>query len=231
MKETPASRRHFLTTGLSAIPAVVTLGLPVTATAATKSAEADVSPAEDLMREHGALNRILLIYDEARLRLENGKSVDPQVISQSAELIRAFIENYHEKLEENHLFPRFEKANKLTDLVAVLRKQHEAGRELTSQIISDSPSIKTRARELASALSAFNRMYRPHEAREDTILFPAFRQLVTEHEYAELGEQFEEQEHRLFGKEGFEQIVAKIATLEKQLGIYDLTQFTPQPKK
>ena len=33
----------------------------------------------------------------------------------------------HEKLEENFLFPRFRKANKLVDLVDVLLQQHQAG--------------------------------------------------------------------------------------------------------
>ncbi|AHF17361.1 hypothetical protein NIASO_06125 [Niabella soli DSM 19437] len=30
-------------------------------------------------------------------------------------------------------------------------------------------------------------MYRPHEAREDTVLFPAFRKIVSRHEYDSLG--------------------------------------------
>ncbi len=34
-------------------------------------------------------------------------------------------------------------------------------------------------------------MYRPHEAREDTILFPALRKLVSKNEYHSLGEKFE----------------------------------------
>ena len=33
----------------------------------------------------------------------------------------------------------------------------------------------------------FNLMYEPHEAREDTILFPAFHKLVSQHEYDALG--------------------------------------------
>ena len=47
------------------------------------------------------------------------------------------------------------------------------------------------------------RMYRPHAAREDTVLFPAFRKLVPKKQYGELGEQFEDKEHELFGKAGF----------------------------
>jgi hypothetical protein len=70
-------------------------------------------------------------------------------------------------------------------------------------------------------------MYRPHEAREDTVLFPALRRVVSAHEYASLGEDFERKEHELFGKEGFEGIVEKVARIEKELGIYDLEKFTP----
>src|SRR5207302_4790012 len=42
--------------------------------------------------------------------------------------------DYHEKLEEDYLFPRFEKAHKLVDLTTVLRAQHQAGRRLTDRI-------------------------------------------------------------------------------------------------
>src|SRR5689334_2202880 len=81
--------------------------------------EEEVSPAEDLMREHGVLKRVLLIYGEAIHRIENGIDLPPEAVADSAKIIRSFIEDYHEKLEEDHLFPRFRKAGKLVDLVDV----------------------------------------------------------------------------------------------------------------
>jgi len=71
-------------------------------------------------------------------------------------------------------------------------------------------------------------MYRPHEAREDTVLFPAFRKIVSRHEYDSLGEEFENNEHKLFGKDGCESVLSKVADIEKQLGIFELSQFTPK---
>jgi hypothetical protein len=71
-------------------------------------------------------------------------------------------------------------------------------------------------------------MYNPHEAREDTVLFPAFRKIVSSHEYDSIGEVFEKKEHELFGEDGFYVIVDKVAAIEKKLGIYDLAQFTPK---
>jgi len=76
-------------------------------------------------------------------------------------------------------------------------------------------------------LRSFAHMYRPHEAREDTVLFPALRTIVGKNEFRELGEQFEKKEHQLFGKEGFEGIVEQVAKLEQSLGLSDLNQFTP----
>jgi hemerythrin-like domain-containing protein len=192
----------------------------------------DVSPIEDLGREHGLLNRVLLIYDEANRRLGAGQQFDVKHVADAAGIIKNFIENYHEKLEEEQLFPRFEKAHKLTDLVAVLREQHKAGRGVTAQILQLTASGVVKApadrQKLEGALTAFNRMYRPHEAREDTVLFPAFRELVSEHEYDALGEAFEKKEHELFGKEGFEGMLTKVEGIEKSMGIYELGQFTPK---
>jgi hemerythrin-like domain-containing protein len=191
----------------------------------------EISPVEDLMREHGVLNRILLIYEDAWRKLGAKKDVNLDALGHAAGIIRKFVEDYHEKLEEDHLFPRFEKVGKLTDLVGTLRAQHQAGRRLTEQVagLAKLPALKNAGdrQKLQDALAAFVRMYRPHEAREDTVLFPALRTVVSAHEYGALGEQFEDTEHKLFGEDGFEKYVDEVAGLEKQLGLYDLAQFTP----
>jgi len=193
--------------------------------------EKEVSPPEDLMQEHGLLNRILLIYDHCITRLSEKKDCDLELIGQSAGIIRTFVEDYHEKQEENYLFPRFEKAGQLTGLVSVLRVQHQAGRMLTEQIMQIAKAgrlAEADTQQLVSLLSGFNRMYRPHEAREDTVLFPAFRKIVSKHEYDALGEEFEKNEHRLFGEDGFDTMVSKVEAIEKAFGIYQLASFTPE---
>jgi hypothetical protein len=71
-------------------------------------------------------------------------------------------------------------------------------------------------------------MYEPHKAREDTVLFPAFRKIVSKHEYDALGEEFEKKERQFFQGDGFEKNVDTVAGLEKRLGTYfDLAQSTP----
>lgn len=225
------SRRTFLAiagTGL----------LALTGAAAARAADDDdedeeeVGPAEDLMREHGALVRMTLIYSEAARRIEAGEAPPCAAIAAAAGLVRSFVEDYHEKLEEQHLFPRFKAAGRLVDLVTVLATQHEAGRQATDVLLklaaADPPAGSPDARRMADVLRAFVRMYLPHLAREDTVLFPAFREIVKPAQYEQLGELFEKREHQLFGEKGFVGVVEKVAAVEKELGLYDLAQFTPK---
>ena len=199
--------------------------------AAQKDHEDGVSVPEDLMREHGVLRRVLLVYQECIRRVEAGQDLPPGVVKDSASIIRTFIEEYHEKLEEDHLFQRFEKAGVLADLTKTLRQQHEAGRVLTADILSlsdgERPMSPQDRAKLAQDMRSHIRMYRPHAAREDTVLFPALRRVCSPKEYEDLGETFEDTEHQLFGEEGFEKMVDKVAAIEKALGVYELTQFTP----
>ena len=60
------------------------------------------------------------------------------------------------------------------------------------------------------------------------MLFPAFRKIVPGHEYGALEEDFEKKEHKLFGDDGLGKMVERVARIEQALGIYDLSQFTPQ---
>jgi hemerythrin-like domain-containing protein len=191
----------------------------------------EVTPPEDLMREHGVLDRVLLIYDAAIRRLSANEDFDPAAISGSAKLVEDFIEDYHEKSEEDFLFPRFRSANQLVDLVTTLLEQHQAGRIATRTIITSAAQVRSEAaakRNCISAMQAFVTMYRPHAAREDTVLFPKLRDIVSGHEFDAIGDEMEKREHEHFGEDGFEKAVAQVAELEKKVGLYELAQFTPR---
>jgi hemerythrin-like domain-containing protein len=191
----------------------------------------EVTPPEDLMREHGVLDRVLLLYESAIGKYQSNEDFDPDLVMQSAEIIRDFINNYHEKSEETHLFPRFRQAGKMVDLVDTLLQQHNAGRGVTQTILTLVPASRNNAddrKRLVAAMQSFIRMYRPHAAREDTELFPMLRDLVSANEYDAMAEEFEKKEHELFGEDGFEKMTARVAQLERQMGINDLNQFTPR---
>jgi hemerythrin-like domain-containing protein len=228
------TRRSFLGHGLVSGALTLSGGVIIRAAEPKKESEEEeeITPTEDLMREHGVLKRVLLVYRESLRRMDAKQDLPPEALTNAAQIIRNFIEEYHEKLEEDFLFPRLEKAGKLTELSRVLREQHQAGRRLTDVTLrfANSKSLKNDAEraKLRDSLQQFVRMYEPHEAREDTVLFPALRKIISPHEFGALGEDFEKKEHQLFGEDGFEKMVEKIAGIEKQLNIYDLSQFTPK---
>ncbi len=235
LNDSRLSRRRWMTRTGAALAGAVPMALVTKQrkpAASREKEEEDVAPPEDLMREHGVLKRVLLIYEEGIRRIDAKASLPPDPIKNGAQIIRSFIEDYHEKLEEDYLFPRFEKAKRLADLTGVLRMQHQAGRRLTEEItqLATVASLKEAqsASKLREAMRQFIRMYAPHEAREDTVLFPALRMVVSKNEFDALGEDFEKKEHQLFGEDGFEKMVERVAGIEKELGIYDLAQFTPK---
>ena len=233
-------RREFLLAG-AALGIGGAAGRSLLAADAAKPAE-DVSAVEDLMREHGVLRRLLLIYEEflRRLRANGVGDVPADAFMPSMDLIRNFVEDYHEKLEETFIFPEFEKHNQLVPLVKVLKEQHAAGRLVTRtffRLVAGSmgtiPSNMTPEgqQQASRSCEAFIRMYRPHAAREDTVLFPALKKFLSPKQLDELGDKFEDEENRRFGADGFGKTVEKVATIEKELGIYDLSQFTPKTTK
>lgn len=188
-----------------------------------------VTPPEDLMREHGVLNRVLLIYEAALQKFSGNETFDQSIISNSAQIIRQFIERYHERNEELQVFPRFRAAGQMVGLVDVLYQQHQAGRRLTDTILGLAPSSAQPGddrQRLMEVMQAFIRMYRPHEAREDTELFPKLRQVVSANEFDAMAEDFEKDERKRFGQDGFAAMVERVAGLEQALGINALDRVT-----
>ena len=191
-----------------------------------------VGAVEDLMREHGVLRRAFLVYRECagRLRL-NPASLDAGAIHDAAQLFRAFGEDYHErKLEEAHIFPLVKKSGgEAGSYIDALIAQHNRGREITDYVLSVTASGKVGsgdAEPLARAFDSFEVMYANHTAREDTVVFPAWKNALSAKAVADLGDKFEQIEQQEFGRDGFDDAVRRIARIEQTLGLADIAQFT-----
>ena len=227
------TRRRFIKEAVGVGAALALAARDARAGGKPKDDDDDVSPTEDLMREHGVLRRLLLVYGEVIRRVDANLAFAPESVAHSAQIIRVFIEDYHERDEEEYIFPRLQRAGKLTDLVAVLLLQHQAGRKLTATIerLATASALKSASsrHEMTDAMQKFIRMYEPHAAREDTVLFPAFARLIGDKELHKLQETFEQKEKALpLGD--FEKMVAEVTNIEKTLGIDDLALFTPIAK-
>ncbi len=182
------------------------------------------------MQEHGVLKRVLLIYNECLRRISDGQPTPMAAIHAGAEIIHDFIEAFHEALEEGYVFPLLRNAAVLVSTVDTLLIQHARGRQLTQIILAGSksqPTTTSNTERIGAAMTASVRMYEPHEAREDTVVFPTFRGMLTPEKLNQLGVTFSDLQRQQLGSNGFNETVAKVAAIEQDLGIYDLSQFTP----
>ena len=202
--------------------------------------DTEVSATEDLMREHGILRRVLLVYKESATRMKQDiSSVPIDALEKTAQLFRVFGEEYHErKLEETHIFPSLKKSkNSASPYVDFLMTQHARGREITDYILSMTGGDKLPAgteTDFINTLESFVRMYEHHAAVEDTLVFPVWRQSISPEEFDDLGATFEEIEQEQFGEDGFKAALNRMAEIEGSLGLANLDQFTapaPPPKR
>ena len=195
-------------------------------------AAAEVSATEDLMREHGIIRRALLVYQESAANLkQDPNSVPVDALEKTAQLIRAFGEDYHEKrLEEAFILPAIKKIQNPASVYAdVLTAQHARGREITDYVLAITKGDKIPTANLASlieALESFVRMYQHHAAVEDTIVFPAWKETVGSKDLDEVAVKFEEIEEEIFGEDGFGAAVRRMAEIEESLGLANLGMFT-----
>jgi hemerythrin-like domain-containing protein len=202
---------------------------------AKSGGDEDISATEDLMREHGVLRRILVVYRETAEVLRKAPDrLDAAALGQAATLFKTFGEDYHErKLEEQHIFPAVQKGGgEAAGLVATLLAQHDRGREITAFVTGKCAGGKIGAADadpLARALEGFARMYEAHTAYEDTVVFPAWKKTMSPKQLDEAGDQFEEIEKAQFKGDGFDMAVDQIAGIEQRLGLHDLGRFTAAP--
>lgn len=114
----------------------------------------------------------------------------------------------------------------------ILVAQHQRGREITDYTLAVTNGARIgnqHSEPLARALEGMVRMYENHAAREDTIVFPAWKQNFSNKRLDELSDEFEEIEHKKFGRDGFEDAERTISSVEATFGFTDISQFTPPP--
>lgn len=228
-RRAPISRRGLLLSGSGLlVGAAATEVGDLLAAGSHPPAQRPPTPGEDLMSEHGILKRLLLAYQAAADQLTAGATPPVEAISDAAQVIADFIEGFHEGLEEAYIFPRVRPRQQ--QLVQILLTQHDRGRHLTAAISAAAAANLTEAAvraDLRRYLMLFIRMYAPHEAWEDTVIFPTLRQVTPQHVLDQLAERFADLQSAQYGDNALQQMLQRVQGIEQQLGIEDLATFTP----
>ncbi len=133
-EEADLSRRRIIGAGVGGLLVGAVWGAGFTYYRMGRAREPEFTAMEDLMRVHGLLDRIMLIYREIAVRLTENPSANYAIgVNTAALLFRAFGQNYHEEmLEEAYVFPAIRRAGTgAASFTEVLQEQHNLGRQLT----------------------------------------------------------------------------------------------------
>ena len=191
--------------------------------------ENKITLGEDLMREHGLMNRLMLLYKESVCSIGvNEDSIG--VLKSAAKIMHDFIHDFHEENEEHDVYPLFNENKKMHTITTIMEEQHEVGKRMTERILSltkagvspDSSAIS----EMTDIVEQFQHMYMPHASLEDTVLWPAVQEMKGDAAYTKMGMALEKKEEEKFGEEYFDKLASRVEKLEKKLGISDLSVFT-----
>ncbi len=192
-----------------------------------------ISPTEELTVEHGQLTRILLAVNNV-LGPEGSVSKDSLgQVNQACKLIRQAVVDHHMKIEEEHVYPRFE-GTELADCASTLKTQHIEARKLLAHMESLSkPGTtggKAEMEDLKRAFNDFKDMLTAHAAYEETVLFPVMEGTWSQKDLDKLRETQEEDEKKLMGDDAAEKLYGMLTSLESSCGISGLRDYTKRMK-
>jgi hemerythrin-like domain-containing protein len=190
------------------------------------------TPAENLTARHGAVTRLLLVYEDASKQMQNGQQVNAKPLYDATKIIHSTVIELHAPLEEQYIYPRVEQSGRYANTVKTLRQQHAAAREINTMLMdmTKTGSISDAA-QAAQAMNEFRRMLTAHIAWEHSEIFSAFRDMTAPDQYTELGRQFLQKERAMLGGEGFAQVLSQVASIEADFGFRDLSQFTAKVRR
>ncbi len=195
-------------------------------------------PAETLMAQHAVLARILAAYRRAALALRiNPGVVDAAALADASDLFRSFGEDMHEGvLEEAFVFPRLKRAGGANGaLVDIMLAQHQRGRALTGFVhaqCASGPVSAAKGEAVARALESMANMYEAHAGFEATVVYPAWKALLSPSELHDLGRRFVSIQQSRFKEGGQTAVNMRLAGIERRLGVPDASAYTaPAPSE
>lgn len=188
----------------------------------------DVIPCiQDLMYEHSILVRILLIFEELIKKdiifLENHNF---RYINLLTKIIKIYIENHHEKMEEKYIFPQIRFNKKIVTNLII---QHRLSNIITNKLILltlNKHIYLKNINKIIELLKLYITLYRKHENIENTEIFPEFLKNISKEKYKKYGEEMEKHEKKILKNLKVKHFIKFIEYVEKQLNISNISLFT-----
>ena len=149
-----------------------------------------------LEQEHQTIQKVVAKMAIIADRLEAGGSENDGVLRDISTFLRQFSEECHHAKEEKYLFPLLEARGVPASgcPIAVLHHEHEKGHALLAQLNDAIQVFVTSGAgrdTLVTTLRALVRLYVDHIWKENYLLLPMADKVLSEHDHAELCEQFD----------------------------------------
>ena len=158
------------------------------------------SPTETLEAEHRLIQRVVATMAQIADAVEQGRVVEVPVLRELVRFLKTFGDECHHAKEETALFPMLElKGVPLAGCpVAVLHNDHLKGRvlvgELSDAIEAYAAEDRSGRRSVIPALRALVAFYPDHIWKEDYLLFPLARKVLSSMDERILTQHFEQLE-------------------------------------
>jgi hemerythrin-like domain-containing protein len=189
-----------------------------------------VSAPEALSREHAMLTRLMLAIDNVVDSAQEDKNTDLGPINSAANAIRQVVADHHMTFEEENVYPRMEQIDYLSSMTETLEGQHDDARAVNKMVLDLTRGGKIKGKseldELTLLTKSFKDMITAHAAWEETVIFPAMYDLLSERDMDDINKKFMEAERRLLGNKGPVELYRTIDDIEEAAGTHDLSMFT-----
>ena len=174
-----------------------------------------------LRDEHEGILAMLAVVETAAKRLQSGKEIPSDMMTNAVGFFRNFADKCHHGKEEDELFPTLERFGvpKQGGPIGVMLAEHDQGRAFIRGISDAADKYarddKTVAPALAQNTLDYVNLLRQHIAKENNILFPMADQVLADAEQDKLYEAFEHIEATRIGPGEHERYHAMIAESQK----------------
>jgi hemerythrin-like domain-containing protein len=183
-----------------------------------------MGPIEELREEHGAIMKVFSILQAVSGKMDEEDPQDPldrlilDAFRRILEFLKVFVDQCHHAKEEELLFPAMTEAvTGNRGLIEELISEHEHGRRM---IRSMEVALSRTGREgetsfggLAETIKEYLQVFRNHIRKENAILFPEARDLLSHTTQSLMAREFERIEEERIGKgrhEAFHRMIEEL---------------------
>ena len=173
---------------------------------------------DSLEHEHRTIEKIVRVTGVLVDELAENRDIDDDILRDLCQFLRVYGHQCHHGKEESYLFPMLERHGVPEEgcPLGALRHEHERSRVLTQELVQASAEYAANRHDGSSALSEVLRniaqFYPAHIWKEEYLLFPMARKVLSEEDDQRLLKEFKSVESDIYSyaHESYEQLATEL---------------------